>query len=62
MKKSSKYIKSGLITILFLAIAFGFSLLLQNIFNVYEHITTVFIVWMDTLITIRWIININSGK
>lgn len=43
MKKSSKYIKSGLITILFLAIAFGFSLLLQNIFNVYEHITTVFI-------------------
>lgn len=38
-----KYIKNSLITVISLVCAFGLSLLFQYIFNVQEHITTVFV-------------------
>ncbi len=43
MKSYTKYAKNILITIVFLAFAFGLSLLFQYIFDVREHVTTVFI-------------------
>ncbi len=43
MKKFSSQIKDSLITILLLCCAFTLSLLFQNIFDVREHITTVFV-------------------
>ena len=38
-----KYLKNGLITVSALVFAFGLSLLFQYIFDVQEHITTVFV-------------------
>lgn len=43
MKAFSKYIKDILITVISLACAFGLSLLFEYIFDVHEHITTVFV-------------------
>lgn len=43
MKSYTKYAKNILITIVFLAFAFGISLLFQKIFDVSEHVTTVFV-------------------
>lgn len=53
MKKFSKYIKNFLITIISLICAFGLSLLFQYIFEVQEHITTVFVfaVFLISLLT-----------
>ena len=53
MKKISKYIKNFLITIISLLCAFGLSLLFQYIFEVQEHITTVFVfaVFLISLLT-----------
>lgn len=43
MKDKVRYIKNFIIMILILILTFGISLLLQNIFHVQEHITTVFV-------------------
>lgn len=43
MKKISGYIKDSLITIVLLCLAFGISLLFHYIFEVQEHITTIFV-------------------
>ncbi len=43
MKKIPDYIKDSLITIALLSLAFGISVLFQYIFEVQEHITTVFV-------------------
>lgn len=43
MKNLSQYIKDGLITISLLCLSFAVSLLFQYIFEVQEHITTVFV-------------------
>lgn len=43
MKSYTKYAKNILIAIVFLAFAFGISLLFQKIFDVSEHVTTVFV-------------------
>lgn len=53
MKNFSKRIKNFLITVIFLICAFGISLLFQYIFNVQEHITTVFVfaVFLISLLT-----------
>ncbi len=53
MKKLYGYIKDGLITIVLLVAAFGISLLFQYIFEVQEHITTVFVfaVFLISLLT-----------
>lgn len=42
MKRIVSYIKDTLITIAILCLAFGISLLFQNVFEVQEHVTTVF--------------------
>lgn len=53
MKMVNRYIKDGLITIISLICAFGLSLLFQYIFDVQEHITTVFVfaVFLISLLT-----------
>ena len=53
MKTFSKHIKDLLITVICLLCAFGLSLLFQYIFEVQEHITTVFVfaVFMISLLT-----------
>ena len=53
MKAFGKYIKDSLITLIALLCAFGLSLLFQYIFDVQEHITTVFVfaVFMISLLT-----------
>lgn len=43
MKKISGYIKDSLITSILLCLSFGISLLFQYIFEVQEHITTIFV-------------------
>lgn len=43
MKKISNYIKDSLITVVLLGLSFGISLLFQYIFEVQEHISTVFV-------------------
>ena len=43
MKKSSFFIKDTLITIVLLSMAFGISFLFQYIFEVQEHVTTIFV-------------------
>ncbi len=43
MKNKNSYIRDGLITAALLFLAFGVSLLFQHIFNVEEHITTIFV-------------------
>ena len=53
MRVFSKYFKDILVTIISLVCAFGLSLLFQYIFNVQEHITTVFVfaVFLISLLT-----------
>lgn len=53
MQKSGRHIKDSFITLLSLACAFGLSLLFQYIFDVQEHITTVFVfaVFLISLLT-----------
>ena len=53
MRFFSKYFKDILVTIISLVCAFGLSLLFQYIFNVQEHITTVFVfaVFLISLLT-----------
>lgn len=53
MGTSKKYIKNSLITVISLICAFGLSLLFQYIFDVQEHITTVFVfaVFLVSLLT-----------
>lgn len=53
MKEWRKYIKDSLITVAALGFAFGLSLLFQYIFEVQEHITTVFVfsVFLIALLT-----------
>ena len=43
MKKISGFIKDMLITIVILCLAFGISMLFQHVFEVHEHITTIFV-------------------
>lgn len=43
MKKITGYIKDIFITVIILCLAFGISLLFQNVFEVHEHITTIFV-------------------
>lgn len=43
MKKISEYIKGGIITLVILCSSFAVSLIFQNVFDVQEHITTVFV-------------------
>ncbi len=60
MKKLYAYIKDSLITLGLLIAAFGVSLLFQYIFEVHEHITTVFVfvVFLISLITKGYIYGI----
>lgn len=60
MKKLSGYIKDGLITIALLCLSFRISLLFQYIFEVHEHITTVFVfaVFLISLLTKGYIYGI----
>lgn len=60
MKKLSGYIKDSLITIVLLCLSFGISLLFQYIFEVQEHITTVFVfaVFLISLLTKGYIYGI----
>lgn len=60
MKKFSVYIKDLLITLALLCAAFGISLLFQYIFEVQEHITTVFVfaVFLISLLTKGYIYGI----
>ena len=53
MKRLSGYIKDSLITVVLLCLAYGISLLFQYIFEVQEHITTVFVfaVFLISLLT-----------
>ena len=53
MKNISNYIKDSLITVVILSLSFGISLLFQYIFEVQEHITTVFVfaVFLISLLT-----------
>ena len=53
MKKIFGYIKDSLITVVLLCLSFGISLLFQYIFEVQEHITTVFVfaVFLISLLT-----------
>lgn len=60
MKKLSGYIKDSLIAIVLLCLSFGISLLFQYIFEVQEHITTVFVfaVFLISLLTKGYIYGI----
>lgn len=53
MKKYANYIKDSLITVVLLCCSFGISLIFQNVFEVQEHVTTVFVfaVFLISLIT-----------
>ncbi len=53
MNKIWPYIKDGMITIIILCISFLISLLFQNVFEVQEHITTIFVfaVFLISLLT-----------
>ncbi len=53
MKNIRDYIKDSIITVAFLVLAFGVSLLFHYIFGVQEHITTVFVfaVFLISLLT-----------
>ncbi|MBQ8202175.1 MAG: PAS domain-containing sensor histidine kinase [Clostridia bacterium] len=53
MKKIPDYVKNMAITAVILCLSFGFSLLLQYVFEVHEHITTVFVfaVFLISLLT-----------
>ena len=63
MKKLFHCAKDGLITILLLCAAFGISLLFQYIFEVREHITTVFVfaVFLISLLTKGYVYGILSA-
>ena len=63
MGSYKKYIKNSLITIIFLVCAFGLSLLFQYIFNVQEHITTVFVfaVFLVSLFTEGYLYGVLSA-
>jgi len=60
MKRFSEYIKDSLITVLLLCLSFAISLLFQYIFEVQEHITTVFVfaVFLISLLTKGYIYGI----
>lgn len=60
MKKFSEYIKDSLITVLLLCLSFAISLLFHYIFEVQEHITTVFVfaVFLISLMTKGYIYGI----
>lgn len=60
MKRFSEYIKDSLITVLLLCLSFAISLLFQYIFEVQEHITTVFVfaVFLVSLLTKGYIYGI----
>lgn len=60
MKKIPAYIKNPVITLLILVFSFCISLLLQNVFNIQEHITTVFVfaVFLISLLTEGYIYGI----
>ncbi len=53
MKKLPAYIRDSVMTVATLCLSFGFSLLLQYVFEVHEHITTVFVfaVFLISLLT-----------
>ena len=63
MSTIQRYIKNSLITIIALACAFGLSLLFQYIFDVHEHITTVFVfaVFLVSLMTEGYIYGVVSA-
>lgn len=62
MKKRKTYIKDSCFTLLIMAIAFGISILLQNVLDISEHITTLFVfaVFIISLITDGFIYGIIS--
>lgn len=63
MKKSSRYIKDVLIMSILLGIAFGISLLFQYVFEVHEHVTTIFVfaVFLISLFTNGYVYGILSA-
>lgn len=63
MKKYSCYITDALITIILLCMAFGISLLFQYIFEVQEHVTTIFVfaVFLISLFTKGYVYGILSA-
>lgn len=63
MKSKQSYIKDSVITVIFLLLAFGISLLFQYIFNVQEHITTIFVfaVFLVSLKTKGYIYGISAA-
>ena len=63
MKYKKNYIKNILITVFFLLLAFGASLIFQYIFNIQEHITTIFVfaVLLVSLTTNGYIYGISAA-
>ncbi len=58
-----KYIKNILLTLLMLAITFGISIALQNVFKIREHITTLFVfaVFLISLLTDGYLYGVASA-
>lgn len=63
MKKLPAYLRDIVITIAILCLSFGFSLLLQYVFEIHEHITTVFVfaVFLISLLTRGYVYGILSS-
>ena len=63
MKKLPVYVKDIAVTVVILCISFGFSLLLQYVFEVHEHITTVFVfaVFLISLLTRGYVYGLFSS-
>lgn len=58
-----KHLKDFLLTLVLLLITFGFSILLQDVFNIWEHITTLFVfaVFLISLLTDGYLYGIVSA-
>ncbi len=63
MKKIPVYMKNTCLTIFILCISFGISLVLQNVFEIQEHITTVFVfaVFLISLLTEGYVYGIAAA-
>ena len=63
MKNKINHIKNGIITVALLCLAFGLSLIFQYIFDVSEHITTIFVfaVFLTSLFTKGYVYGVLSA-
>ena len=63
MKKITAYVKNACLTILILCLSFCISLALQNVFEIQEHITTVFVfaVFLISLLTEGYVYGIAAA-